>query len=130
MWFLDTVTAMRVPLSPWVYPSYSQQTSAPLWGLWYESDGQSGEKPPDWIQERYDMSQQMITTTSDAVRTDLAKTLLQLNAVRPYLIGVVEESPYPVIFNKSLGNLPPDCAPYGFDTAYEYIYHPEAFFFK
>jgi peptide/nickel transport system substrate-binding protein len=130
MWFLDAVTAMRFPISPWVYPILSTQTSAPAWGMYYETDGQAGEQPPEWIQARRTIHDQMIATVSDSERNDLAIQLLQLNADRPYLIGTVEESPYPIIFNKSMGNLPPAGAPYGFDTAYEFLYYPAAFFFK
>jgi peptide/nickel transport system substrate-binding protein len=98
--------------------------------MYYETDGQAGEQPPEWIQARRTIHDQIIATVSDSERNELAKQLLQLNAERPYLIGTVEESPYPIIFNKSMGNLPPAGSPYGFDTAYEFLYYPAAFFFK
>ena len=44
------------------YPDYIPNAVwAPLWGTWYDSDGEQGEAPPDWIMDLYAIHENLVS---------------------------------------------------------------------
>ena len=44
------------------YPDYiPNDIWAPLWSTWYDSDGESGEAPPDWMMDLYGIHEELVS---------------------------------------------------------------------
>lgn len=44
------------------YPDYvPNDLWGPLWGTWYNTDGESGEAPPDWIMDLYAIHEELVS---------------------------------------------------------------------
>ena len=44
------------------YPDYiPNDIWAPLWSTWYDSDGESGEAPPDWMMDLYAIHEELVS---------------------------------------------------------------------
>lgn len=130
IWHNDRCTDLLFPIDPSFFmPIQSWHGHAPLWSQWYETEGRQGEEPPDNIQERYRIYDQMRSTPSEDERVELGKQLLRIHADQPLVIGTVTACPAPLIFNERMRNLPRPGVPVGWDTYGISTYHPEAFFY-
>jgi len=80
---------------------------SPLWNLWYATGGKEGEKPPEWIEELYKLSNEAAAINPVAQRAELwekkfAKRIRELIPMFP-LIG---QAVNPMIVPANLGNWP------------------------
>ena len=115
----------------WFIPTnIGQGGAAPEWGRWFRSFGQDGEEPPAEIQTLYDHYNTMNTVLDDADRVAAGQKIFDWLAENPLAVGSVSESPAPLIFPKTMLNLPPAGRPVGWDTYGISTYHPEAFYYE
>lgn len=70
---------------------------APLWGLWYNTNGEQGEEPPQHIKELQAVWTDILLTTDEQKRDELYDTILKAQAENVWVIGVVGPVPKPII---------------------------------
>jgi peptide/nickel transport system substrate-binding protein len=89
----------------WYAPMSTQSYFAPLYGLYFASDGKAGVKPPPQHQQLTDWMLEMKSTTSHQRRDELGRRLLREWAEQCYLIGVCRK-PELFIISRRFRNVP------------------------
>jgi len=79
----------------------------PLWAQWYNTEGQEGEEPPDWVKRIIEISEEMMKV-SPATPEDIAlfDELYQIIWDQVPWIPITQRSLYPVVVSKKIGNMP------------------------
>ncbi len=85
-------------------PYEMESSFAPLWTLWYNTEGKEGEEPPAEVKRLYELYEIMQVTLSEEGRSKAAKEILRLNAENLWHIGTVCDSPRPGIVARNLQN--------------------------
>lgn len=109
IWFGGGVSDFRFPrMAAKLTPDVTRwgNTVWPLWALYNQTNGESGEKPPAHIQRLYDLFQQFKVETNDEKRIEIGKEICRAQAENLWFIGTIGEVPRVVIVNKDLRNIP------------------------
>lgn len=111
-------------------PTRKYQYQWPKWGQYYESSGQSGEKPDDaQVTELMALNDLWRRTPDRQGRERIWHKMLKINSEQVYTIGVINSVQHPVVVNRYLNNVPVSGF-YNFDPgAYFGIYRPDSFWF-
>ncbi|HWV23179.1 MAG TPA: ABC transporter substrate-binding protein [Thermomicrobiales bacterium] len=127
MWHGDASTDILLPVDrKWSIGKLGDEcTVAPLWNDWFQSDGASGEEPPDWYKEPL-MAWKKYNETLDP---DAAAQLLQSQADNLWSIGTVGLTPWVMIAKNHVGNVP-KTGIHTWDGLFQYPYHAETVFFR
>ena len=83
----------------------SSNQITPLWHEWYLSSGAEGEEPPDWMKEVYDNRLILLSSPSRAERDSAGKRIFRTLSEQLWVLGVVAETPVPVIYSRELRNV-------------------------
>ncbi|MEM7129471.1 MAG: ABC transporter substrate-binding protein [Chloroflexota bacterium] len=131
-WHADRCTDLLLPIEMrWYIPvNVGQGGAGPLWGQYFQSGGENGEEPPAEILALFDAYNTMNTVSDDAERVAAGQQIFDWLAENPLAVGSIVESPAPLIFPKTMRNLPAAGKPVGWDTYGISTYHPEAFFYE
>lgn len=79
----------------------------PRWGQYFQTMGESGEPPDEPEALRLlELSKAWEQTDDDEVRTQIWQDMLKIHREQLYGIGVVSETPQPVVVSKRLRNVP------------------------
>ncbi|MBP8638844.1 MAG: ABC transporter substrate-binding protein [Dictyoglomi bacterium] len=89
-----------------VFPCDTTYNPGPLYGLWYQSRGKSGEEPKGDIRKAMDLFDQILTTTDKVKRLRLSKELISLSTENLWSIGTVGLIPNPVVVKENFRNVP------------------------
>lgn len=76
------------------------------WGLWYQTNGEQGEEPPQQMKDLLTTWEQMKSTLDEDERTQLGKEILKQQAENLWTIGTVGMAPVPIIAATNLRNVP------------------------
>lgn len=102
---------------------------APLWGLWYESLGKSGEKPTGDALKLQKLFDRLITSRTSSEINNIAEEILKTWAKNLWVIPTAGSYKIPIVVKKNFRNVPKDAS-----LAYPYCspgyLNPEQFFFK
>ncbi len=101
----------------------------PAWGLWFNTDGEEGEEPPEHIKELRGWYDEMVMEPDEDRRLELGDKILRSQAENLWVIGTVGRAPYPLIVSKDMGNVP-DWGLWCWDTLWSCTRGPEQFFFR
>lgn len=96
-----------------------------LWGRWYNTKGEQGEEPPEYIKELYAWLDEYMLTDS----TEPARKVLESQAEHIWTIGTVGNSPHPLIVRNTLRNVS-ETGYWGWDSLWTYPEFPEQWFLK
>jgi peptide/nickel transport system substrate-binding protein len=112
-------------------PYYSD--ISPLFGIkwrqWYDTNGASGEEPPDWVKRMFDIAREWKTVVPGSARyTELGKELVKLNLENMTIIGTIGALPKPVVVSTKLQNVKSDAPTVHFNFGYNYPYRPDQWF--
>jgi peptide/nickel transport system substrate-binding protein len=112
-------------------PTNQYQYQWPKWGLYYESNGKSGEKPEDPVlNELLELNHQWRLASDKAEREKIWLRMLEIHSEQIFTIGIVSGVRHPVVVNNYLHNVPQkgfyDIKP----SAYFGIYKPDTFWFS
>ena len=112
-------------------PTTKYQYQWPKWGQYYESSGQSGEKPQDpGVVELVELVKQWRRATDYASRQYVWHRMLEIHSEEIFSIGIVNSVQHPVVVNKYLHNVP-QVGFYSIEPgAYFGIYRPDTFWFS
>jgi peptide/nickel transport system substrate-binding protein len=86
----------------------SSQHWAPQWGLWYDTNGQEGEEPPEPVKRLQALYEEILSETDAEARVLLTKEALEILAEECYMIGIVNESDFGrwMVVKNNVGNIP------------------------
>jgi len=112
-------------------PTNQYQYQWPKWGLYYESNGKSGEKPDDPVlNELLELNHQWRLATDRAEREKIWLRMLEIHSEEMFTLGIISGVRHPVVVNNYLHNVPQqgfyDIKP----GAYFGIYKPDTFWFS
>lgn len=80
---------MEVLIEPrWYFPFSVESNHAPLWQLWYNTGGRSGEEPPQEVKKQMQLYNQILTTPDENKQIELMKEILKIDAENLYVIGI------------------------------------------
>lgn len=96
----------------WFFPSRFESINyAPLWMQWYETNGQSGERPPQLVRRQMALYRQVRETVDPEARTELMKEVLRLAKQFCYHIGISLAPPGHGIVKNDFHNVPKEMPP-------------------
>ena len=134
VWHADRCTDMLLPLQmQWYVPTADahQGGASAAWQRWYAAADKTGlPEPPEPIKQLFAWVDEMRSVVDEDERVRIGQQIFDYLAENPLSIGIVLESPCPLIINKNLRNLPRPKVPIGWDTYGINTYHPAAFFFE
>jgi peptide/nickel transport system substrate-binding protein len=112
-------------------PYYSD--ISPLFGIhwrqWYDTNGASGEEPPDWAKRMFDLATEWKTVLPGSPRyVEIGKELVKLNLENMTIIGTIGMLPKPVIYSNDLHNVKTDMSTVHFNFGYLYPYRGDQWF--
>jgi peptide/nickel transport system substrate-binding protein len=87
------------------FPFDERSWMGPSFGIWYKSEGELGEQPPEWFQEAMDLYDQYRATVDQNEQTDIGKQLVRLATENLWAIGTVGQSPSPVVIKNDFKNV-------------------------
>lgn len=119
---MDVLLARR---PKWFAPIYGDESTwAPTWAQWYFSKGKEGEAPLPEIKQLYDWFDKY-AETDDVQYVD---KLLASQAENVWTIGTLVDAPVPMIFNKTMKNVP-ESDYWVWDALDGFESYPEAWYF-
>ena len=112
-------------------PTVTDQLQWPVWGMYYETHGQSGSAPDkNEVIELRRLYDEWRLSTSKAQRADIWNRMLSLYSDQVFSIGIVNATLQPIVSSSRLRNLP-DVGFYSFDpTSYFGVYMPDTFWLE
>jgi peptide/nickel transport system substrate-binding protein len=121
---------MQLLIQPYHYiPYWRYLTWATQYGLWYESNGRSGWKPPESIARIQEIYDKIKLSADVQERHELMGQILDIHAENLWIIGGLSELPEPVIVSPRAGNIPKEVV-----TDWLFMSpgnaHPEQFYVK
>jgi len=118
---VEPIAAAPIFANPWAM-------WAGKYGLWYDTEGEEGEEPPELLKNQLRLAEQMQNAVSKEEMIRLGKKLLRVAAENLWTIRIVD-NPVPVVVKNNLRNVPEEnWTSWGvFD---EVPLQPSQFFFK
>ena len=89
-----------------IFPGESSIGWAPDHGLWYRTNGKSGEKPTGDIARIMTINDELQRTLDAEKRNQLIKEAIELHIKNLWMIGTVGNLPQVVVVSNRLGNVP------------------------
>ena len=75
------------------------------WGLWQDTDGESGEEPPDWAKAVMAARERVYSDPDPNARDEAGRDVFQLFSDNLWTIGAVADVPVPFVYSRKLANL-------------------------
>jgi peptide/nickel transport system substrate-binding protein len=135
VWHADKVTDMLMPFEMQGFLPVAEGIGGPsaAWARWYNAVDKEAEglvEPPEYMKQLMEWVDQMKEVVDEDERVAIGQKIFDYLAENPLSIGIVLESPCPLIINKNMRNLPRPKVPIGWDTYGINTYHPAAFFYE
>jgi peptide/nickel transport system substrate-binding protein len=136
IWHADRCTDMLLHIQPqWYLPTAdsAQGTACAAWVNWFNAVDRTLDtliQPPDEIKALYGYFDQMTSVLTEDERVMWGQKIFDYLAENPLEIGLVQECPTPLLFNKNLRNLPRPKSVIGWDSYGLSTYYPEAFYYE
>jgi len=111
-------------------PRHQEFFAWPKWGQFFQTGGKAGE-PPDIDEARrlLELSKLWNSTESEAERTKIWQEMLEIHADQLFGIGIVAETPQPIVVSKRLRNVP-DRALWAWQPGAHFgVHRPDEFYF-
>ncbi len=129
LWHADIHTELLWETGHYVSPIGVMQEWAPLWYLWYTSEGKAGEEPPNEIKRIMDLYKVIQTSTDEVEKIQAAREIWRSNAENLWAIGTIGLAPQPIVINNRLKNVPEEGL-WTHDYFFGALYSPEQYFFE
>ncbi len=112
-------------------PTQQEFFAWPKWGQFYQTGGDAGEKPDmkEAIQLlRY--AEQWVDASSEDERTQIWKSMLDIHSDQLYGIGIIAETPQPIVVSNRLRNVP-EVALWAWQPGAHFgVHRPDEFYFS
>ncbi|OED38065.1 peptide ABC transporter substrate-binding protein [Chromatiales bacterium (ex Bugula neritina AB1)] len=111
-------------------PTQQEFFAWPMWGQYHQTGGKAGE-PPDIEEARQLMrlSEEWVTASSDEERRRVWEAMLKIHADQLFGIGMVAETPQPIVVSRQLRNVPETALWAWQPGAHFGIHRPDEFYF-
>ncbi len=99
------------------------------WWNWYNTQGASGEEPPQYIKDLFDLCDEWLTKlpgTDEYIK--LGKEILTINTKQLFVISTIGLDPWPIIVNSRLKNTP-KTGTFGWDKRFWLPYMADQWFY-
>ncbi|HSB82431.1 MAG TPA: ABC transporter substrate-binding protein [Candidatus Methylomirabilis sp.] len=119
-------------MSPsWLAPVSEEQLQWSQWGLYFESKGQRGEPPTlPAAQKLVELYRRWLVSTDEAERARIWGEMLVINADEVFTIGILGDTPQPVVVANRLRGVP-EKAVYTWDPGAQFGYlSPDTFYWQ
>ncbi len=115
----------------WLAPVMEEQAQWSQWGLYFESKGQRGQPPTLPAARRLvDLYRRWLVSTDRTERARIWTEMLEVNAEEVFTIGVLGDTPQPVIVANGLRGVP-EKAVYAWDPGAHFGYlSPDTFYWE
>ena len=107
----------------------TSQGWCPLWGLWMETDGKKGEKPPKDFLRLSEVYERLLVSVDPEEKVSLGKEIVRLNQKNLWVIGILGAGVKLFIGTPDLRNFPEEGIYIGLYGYYAFT-HPEQYFFE
>ncbi|MEZ4675046.1 MAG: ABC transporter substrate-binding protein [Caldilineaceae bacterium] len=77
----------------------------PQFGIWYQTNGVSGEEPPEYIKKGQDLLNQILTTVDGEEQAKLGQDLVRDATENMWIINVAGRSPVPLVVKNNMKNV-------------------------
>lgn len=130
-WPMDNSADMAMHGSPDHFqPNYAPCYASVPWWNWYETNGESGEEPPEEVKRLFEAIEEW---QKAAIGTEeylkLGREIATINLHNLYSIGTVGMPPQATIISKSLKNTPKEGV-FAWDYRWWVIFQPDQWFFE
>ncbi len=129
LWHTGQMSDPLFILNPWHLVPTTWESGAPYWTEWYNTEGESGEVPPEYIQRLFHLWEVMQTSLSDEEVVAAGNELMDIYIDNLYSIGTVGLVEWPVLVNEDLRNVP-ETGLLAWDWVYLSRYRPEQFYLR
>lgn len=129
LWHTGFMSDPLVILNPWHLVPTTWESGAPLWTEWYNTDGESGEEPPQSVKRLFELWDIMQTSIAEDEVTQEGRELIRIYIENLFSIGTVGLAPWPILVRENLRNIP-EHGLLGWDWAYLSRYQPEQFYLE
>jgi len=108
----------------------SNPVTAIPWWQWKETNGRSGEEPPLWVKNLWEIGNEFTSLVpgSDWYNA-IGKEIIRINLENLSVIGTLAEVPLITVVSNRLGNIP-QWKINAYNYGYAYPYRPDQWFFK
>ena len=112
-------------------PTQQEFFAWPMWGQYYQTGGNAGEEPDmEEAKQLMDYSEQWVTAGSEEERAKLWQKMLDIHADQLYGIGIVAETPQPIVVSKRLRNVP-EKGMWAWQPGSQFgVHRPDEFYFQ
>ncbi len=112
-------------------PTQQEFFAWPKWGQYYQTGGKAGEAPDlKEAQELLEYADHWVDAKTEDERAQIWQRMLDIHAQQLYGIGIVAETPQPVVVSKRLRNVP-DKALWAWQPGSHFgVHRPDEFFFS
>jgi peptide/nickel transport system substrate-binding protein len=101
-----TVAGLLWDIDPlWYVPTSRQCYWAPLFGINYATNGESGEEPPENLKALQDLYDQLVAEADPDARIELGRQILAVHDENVFMIGTVTAPFQPTVVNNALVNV-------------------------
>lgn len=87
------------------FPFDDRSWMGPAFGMWYKSDGELGEEPPDHLKEVMDLYDEYKTTVDPDAQLEIAKEIVRRSTEGLFTIGTVGMPPGLVVVKDNFHNV-------------------------
>jgi len=123
-------TGMHWDVDPiWYVPTARSSYWAPLYGLWYATEGKGGEEPIPEIRELQKLYDQLKEATDPVKKLNLGRSILRSHARNIWYVGLVNY-PYPIVVKNNFRNVPKEGIVHDWRLLSPGYWNPEQFFIK
>lgn len=112
---------------PWT-PGW-ERSKWPLWGDWFNTDGRTGEEPPEQIKELRGLWEEMVFEVDEDRRIELGQQINAMQAENLWVIGTIGNAPHPIIVNKRLRNVSDEDGYWVWDVIFTMSQDPSQWYF-
>ncbi len=114
-------------------PHWGARASGHLWREWLQSEGESGEEPPQEIKDLWAAGEAFLEAAYGSDEwLELGQEFYNLSMGGLYQIGTIQRPPQPLLFKKNLKNTPPNDTTGQWSWTYRQwvMFMPEQWYFE
>ncbi len=132
IWTFDGVSelSMRASDGGRLRPTWGEPLDvAPLWQQWFDSNGESGQEPPEDVKKIYELLDKFkVVKPGSEEYLEIGKEVLTISSKNLWIIGTVV-SPRVILLNNNLGNVPTE-GTFAWDYGFWSPYKGDQWYFK